>query len=240
MNTQKNANYPVCAIVGVGPGNGAAIAEAFSNAGYTTALLARNLDRLKSISAGIPNSHAYPCDAADADSIDTTFDAIVRDLGKVDVLIYNAGKGVWGDALSVSSEDFENAWRLNVFGLFHASRKIVPSMRDRGAGNIVLIGATASRRGSAGTTAFAAAKAAQRSFGQSLAKAYGPDGIHVSLIVIDAVVGEPLMKKKLQDRPDDFFCQPHDIAATVLLLTQQAKSAWTFELDLRPFKESWS
>jgi NAD(P)-dependent dehydrogenase (short-subunit alcohol dehydrogenase family) len=157
----------------------------------------------------------------------------------VDCLIYNVGKGVWGDALSVSAQDFETTWRINTFGGFLCTQQVLPGMISAGSGAIVFIGATASRRGAANTVAFASAKGGQRLMAESLARACGPQGIHVALLVIDAVVGEPLMRRKWADRPDDFFCAPNDIAETAVMLTLQKRSAWTFELEVRPFAEKW-
>lgn len=230
---------PVCAIVGAGPGNGYALAHKFTAAGYRVALLARNRDRLADFAATIPGASAYECDVTDAASISAAFAAIARDMGHVDALLYNAGKGVWGDALSVTPQDFESAWRINTFGGFLCAQHVLPAMIAAGRGSIVFVGATASRRGAAKTVAFAAAKGAQRLMAESLARAYGPQGVHVSLVVIDAVVGEPLMRTKLADRPDDFFCASDDIADTAVMLTQQKRSAWTFELEVRPFGEKW-
>ena len=154
-------------------------------------------------------------------------------------LIYNIGKGVWGSAENVSLADFEAAWRTNTFGAFVAARCVIPGMKQRGAGHIFLIGATASLRGGANTAAFASAKAAQRSLAQSLARALWPSGIHVSLVIVDGIVDEPLMRAKLADRPDEFFVKPEDIADTLMQLTWQRKSAWSFEVEARPFGERW-
>jgi NAD(P)-dependent dehydrogenase (short-subunit alcohol dehydrogenase family) len=112
-------------------------------------------------------------------------------------------------------------------------------MKRAGRGNLVFVGATASRRGAARTAAFAPAKAAQRSLAESLAKHLGPAGIHVSLIVIDGVVDLPRIRQRLPDKPDAFFVKPDDVAATAAFLVAQPRSAWTFELEARPFGETW-
>lgn len=229
----------VCAIVGAGPGNGYALAHKFTAAGYRVALLARNRERLAEFAATLTGASAYECDVTDGQSIGAAFAAIKRDLGQVDCLIYNVGKGVWGDALSTSAQDFETTWRINTFGAFLCAQQVLPEMVLAGSGAIVFVGATASRRGSANTVAFASAKGGQRLMAESLARAYGPQGVHVSLLVIDAVVGEPLMRSKWANRPDDFFCAPNDIADTAVMLSQQKRSAWTFELEVRPFAEKW-
>lgn len=232
-------NPSVCAIVGAGPGNGAALARQFAANGHCTALLARDKARVDALASEIPGASGFACDAADAASLTAALAEVARMRGPIETLVYNAGKGVWGDALSVSERDFEGAWRLNAFGLFAAARAVLPAMLEAGKGAILVMGATASRRGVAQTAAFAAAKGAQRLLAESLARAYGPKGVHVALLIIDAVVGEPVMRAKLADRPDDFFCMPVDIAAAAYALAQQPRSSWTFECDLRPFAEKW-
>jgi NAD(P)-dependent dehydrogenase (short-subunit alcohol dehydrogenase family) len=239
MNTENGSNAPVCAVVGAGPGNGAAFARRFAAEGYRVALLARNSERLAELAATIPDSRAYPCDVTDGESIRAAFEAIARDLGPVEVLVYNAGKMVWGDPLALSEADFEAAWRVNAQGAFLTARAVLPAMLEAGRGTILFIGATASRRGRPNTTAFAAAKAAQRSLAESLARAYGPKGIHVSLLIIDGVVDEPVNRPAFAGRPDEFFLKPDAIAETAVFLARQPRSAWTFELDVRPFVEQW-
>lgn len=239
MAELNSTDTPVCAIVGAGPGNGAAFAHRFAAEGYRVALVARELSRLEVLAKGLPNASAIVCDVSDDASVRSAFEAIQRDMGRIDVLVYNAGKGVWGDPLGIGAQDFEAAWRVNAYGAFLVSRQVLPAMMKAGSGTLIFIGASASRRGRASTTAFAAAKAAQRSLAESLARAYGPHGIHVCLLIIDAVVNEPWGRASMPDRPDEFFCKPEDIAATAYLLSQQPRSAWTFELDVRPFCEAW-
>ena len=202
-------------------------------------MIARGTEVMGTLATELPQASAYRCDVGDGARAESTFAQIERDFGAVDVLIYNAGKGVWGSAEEVSLDDFEAAWRTNTFGAFVAARCLIPGMKRRGSGQIIFIGATASRRGGAKTVAFASAKAAQRILAELLARALGPSGIHVSLVVVDGVVDEPLMRAKLADRPDDFFVKPDDIADTIVMLTRQKRSAWSFELEARPFGEPW-
>jgi NAD(P)-dependent dehydrogenase (short-subunit alcohol dehydrogenase family) len=230
---------PVCAVVGVGPGNGAAFARRFAAEGHAVALLARSSGLTSGLARELPLARAYACDVGDLAAVERTFQSIESDLGSVDVLIYNAGKGVWGSAEEVTFEDFEAAWRTNTFGAFAAARGVIPAMKRRGVGHIIFIGATASRRGGAKTAAFASAKAAQRSLAESLARSLGPSGIHVSLIIIDGIVDEPSIRTKLADKLDSFFVKPDDVADTAVMLTRQKPSAWTFELEARPFGETW-
>ena len=233
--TQK----PVCVVVGVGPGNGAAFARRFAAEGYAVALLARSSNFTSELAGELPLARAYACDVRDLAAVERTFESIESDLGSVDVLIYNAGKGVWGSAEEVTFEDFESAWRINTFGAFAATRSVIPAMKRRSAGHITFIGATASRRGGAKTAAFASAKAAQRSLAKSLARSLGPSGIHISLIIIDGIVDEPSVRTKLADKLDSFFVKPDDVADMAVMLTRQKPSAWTFELEARPFGETW-
>ena len=239
MNADNGSNAPVCAIVGAGPGNGAAFARRFATEGYRVALLARNGERLAELAASIQDSRAYACDVAEGESVRGAFEAIARELGEVEVLVFNAGKMVWGDPLKVSEADFEASWRVNAHGAFLTARAVLPSMLAAGRGTILFVGATASRRGRPNTTAFAAGKSAQRSLAESLARAYGPKGIHVALLIIDGVVDEPVNRPAFPGRPDEFFLKPDDIAATAACVVRQPRSAWTFELDVRPFGEQW-
>src|SRR5579863_5966460 len=135
---------PVCAIVGVGPGNGASFARRFAAEGYAVALLARNTELTSELATKLPGSRAYACDAADAASVGRAFDAIRADLGEPDVLVYNAGSGVWGTVEDIKIEDFETAWRINTLGTLLTARAVIPAMRRAGKGSIVVIGATAS------------------------------------------------------------------------------------------------
>jgi NAD(P)-dependent dehydrogenase (short-subunit alcohol dehydrogenase family) len=235
----SDSKKPVCAVVGVGPGNGAAFARKFSAAGYAVALLARRTDLSAELAAKLPGSRAYACDVADAASVATTFEAIRRDLGDVDVVVYNAGSGTWGTIDDVSAADFETSWRVNTLGAFLVSKQVIGPMKARKKGSIVFIGATASRRGVPRTTAFAPAKAAQRSLAEAMARHLWPSGVHVSIIIVDGVVDLARTRERMPDKPDSFFIKPDDVAETALMLTNQAPSAWSFEVEARPLGESW-
>jgi NAD(P)-dependent dehydrogenase (short-subunit alcohol dehydrogenase family) len=230
---------PICVIIGVGEGNGAALARAFSKAGMAAALLARKADFTTKLAATLPNARAYACDVSDATSVSETFSKIRSEMGDPTTVVYNAGSGVWGDVESITLDQFEAAWRVNAFGALAVSREVIPAMKAAGAGNFIFIGATASRRGGPKTAAFAPAKAAQRSLAESMARSLWPCGIHVALIVVDAVVDLPRTRKSMPDKPDDFFLKPDDMAASAVWLTQQPRSAWSFEIEVRPFGEKW-
>lgn len=230
---------PVCVVAGVGPGNGAAFARRFDRDGYAVALLARSDDYSRQLASGLTEARAFACDVGDASSVDRTFEQIRDSLGEPEVVIYNAGSGVFGGFTEITAQDFENAWRVNTLGAFLVAKQVLPAMESAGRGNFVFIGATASRRGGPRSTAFAPAKAAQRSFAESLARQLGAKGVHVSIIIIDGVVDLARTRARMPDKPDAFFVQPDDVAATAAMLVAQPRSAWTFELEARPFGETW-
>jgi len=230
---------PICVVVGVGPGNGAAFARRFASEGYAVAMIARSRTFIDQLADELPDAHAYTCDIGVVADVERVFAAIAADLGPVDVLIYNVGKGLWGSVEEVTPEAFEESWRVNALGGFVAARCVLPAMKKSGKGSVLFIGATASRRGGAKTAAFASAKAAQRSLAESMARDAWPFGVHVALVIIDGVVDEPAARVKLIDKPDGFFVKSDDIAETLVMLTRQKPSAWSFEVEARPFGESW-
>jgi NAD(P)-dependent dehydrogenase (short-subunit alcohol dehydrogenase family) len=230
---------PVCAVVGVGPGNGTALARRFSAEGFAVALLARKTETTSALADSLPSARAYACDVADAISVATVFAAIRRDLGEVDTLIYNAGSGVFASVEDITPADFEGSWRVNALGSLLTSQQVIPAMKKAAHGSIIFIGATASRRGNVKTAAFAPAKAAQRSLAESMARALWPAGIHVALIIVDGVVDLPRTRERMPGKPDSFFIQPAAVAATAFALVRQSPSAWSFEVEARPFGEAW-
>jgi NAD(P)-dependent dehydrogenase (short-subunit alcohol dehydrogenase family) len=230
---------PVCAVVGVGPGNGAAFARRFAREGYAVALLARSTSLSRDLAAELGDARAFECDVTDASSVARAFASIKAELGEVEVLVYNAGSGVWGSVEDVSAEQLDAAFRVNTLGCFLAAREVIPAMKRAGKGSILIVGATASRRGGAKTAAFAPAKAAQRSLAESMAKHLWPAGIHVAIVIIDGVVDLPGTRQRMPDKPDAFFVKPNDVADVAFRLTEQRPSAWSFEVEARPFGEVW-
>lgn len=228
----------VAAVAGVGPGNGAAIARRFAAAGYKIALLARSRDALDALAAEI-GAGAYVCDVASPEDVAKTFAAIRKDLGEVEVLVFNAGGGVFADVEHITPAEFEASWRVNAYGGLLCAQAVIPAMKAAGRGSIVFIGATASRRGGPRSAAFAPAKAAQRALAESMARSLWPAGIHVSLIVVDGVVDLARTRARLPDKPDSFFIKPEGVAETTYQLSQQDRSAWSFEVEARPFGETW-
>lgn len=229
----------VAVVVGVGPGNGAAIARTFAGAGYAVALLARRAERIEALARELPDAAAIPCDVGDGAAVERAFAAVRAKLGEVDALLFNAGSGVWGNIEDLGMSDFEAAWRVDAFGLFACAKQVIPAMKARKHGNILAVSAGAARRGRAGTAAFAPAKAAQRILAESMAHQLGPYGIHVAIEVIDGVVDLERTRARMPDKPADFFVKPAAVAANLLWLTNQDRSAWSFEIEARPFGERW-
>ena len=229
----------LCVITGVGAGNGASFSRRFTREGYRVVMLARNLAYLETLAKEIPGSVAMECDVRDPGAIQQVFTRIHEDIGTVDTLIYNAGAGEWASIMDTSLEGMQSSWATNTLGLVACAQQVIPSMTENGEGNIMVIGATASLRGGAQSTAFASAKAAQRSVAQSMARDLGPKGIHVGYLIIDGIIDIERTRERFPDRANDFFMQPDAIADSVYALTQQDRSAWAFEIDLRPYGEKW-
>ena len=227
---------PVCAVVGIGPKNGTSFVRRFAAEGYAVALLSRKTDYSSKLAAELESAKAYACDVTDPSAVEAAFSAVRADMGEVDVLVFNAGSGVWGTIEELSAQDFEQSWRINTMGAFLVSKQVIPSMKEKKAGTIIFVGATASLRGKPFTTAFAPAKASQRSLAQAMARHLWPSGIHVSLIIIDGGV-KSLDANASAAAPDTL--NPDDIATTAHFLSQQPRSAWSFEVDVRPSQESW-
>lgn len=229
----------VAVIAGVGPGNGIALARRFAEGGYALALLARDQERVDGYADEVPNARAYACDVSDPASVRTTFEAIVRDLGEVDVLLFNADARTFKSVEEITPQEFEANWRVSAYGSLLCSQAVIPAMTARGTGSIIFTGATASLKGGKKSAAFAPAKAAQRSLAQSMARSLWPAGIHIALIVIDGVVDMPRTRTAMRDKHEDFFVDPAGVAETAWHLAHQDRRAWSFEVEARPFGEDW-
>ncbi len=234
----------VAVVAGVGPGTGAALARRFHGEGYAIALLARDAGYGTALAAELNHDEtgsaaAYACDVGDDAAVSGTMNAVRHDLGHPDVLLFNASLGAFGDVEAITPAQFEAAWRVTTLGALLLSQAVIPAMKAKGSGAIVFTGATASRRGSPRSAAFAPAKAGQRVLAESMARSLWPAGIHVAVIIVDGVIDIPRTRKMLPDKPDDFFLKPDAIAAIAADLVRQDRSAWSFEVEARPFKENW-
>ena len=234
---------PLVAIVGVGPGLGAALATRFAEGGCALALLSRNPTSRASVLEQLATAkypvHGYDCDVGDRASIAAAFKRIRATQGNPAVLVYNAGVFVQGGILELDPERFEAAWRVNCAGAFGAAREVLPAMLAAGRGTILYTGATAALRGGAGFAGIAVGKFGQRALAQSMAREFGPRGIHVAHVVIDGQIATPAVRARQPERAAETLLDPAAIAASYWQLYQQSRSAWTQELDLRPYLEKF-
>jgi NAD(P)-dependent dehydrogenase (short-subunit alcohol dehydrogenase family) len=230
---------PVCLISGVGPGTGSALARRFAEGGYRVALLARNEERLATLEKELPGAKGFRCDVSDPEQIETVGAAVERDLGNPAVVIHNAVGGVFGTFREIDPSILNRNFQVNTMGLLYLARRFAPAMVTAGQGAIVATGNTSALRGKAGFAGFAPTKAAQRILAESMARDLGPQGVHVAYVVVDAVIDLEWTRKRWPDRPDDFFIKPRAIADEIWHVAHQDRSAWSFNVELRPFGENW-
>ena len=228
----------VALVTGVGPGTGSAIVRRFAGE-YRVAMLARSGERLAEIEREVPNARAFVCDVADPAALAATVARVRDEFGLPDVVVHNAVGGAFGDFLSIEPDVLARNFAVNTMALLHLGRLVAPGMIERGSGAIVCTGNTAAYRGKDFFAGFAPTKAAQRILAESMARSLGPKGIHVGYVAIDAVIDLEWTRRRNPDAPDEYFCKPDDIAAEVWHLAHQPKSAWTFDVMIRPFGETW-
>lgn len=224
-------------VVGVGPGLGLALVERFAREGFTVAAAARREDAVAALVKDKPGVRAYGCDASDPEAVTRLFAAVERDLGAPNVVIYNASGMVRGGIAELDPRAFERAWRTGCFGGFLVGQAAARALMPKGAGTILFTGATASLRGSANFAGFAVAKFGLRALAQSMARELGPKGIHVAHVIVDGQIESE--RYRAAERGPDALLAPAAIADAYWHLHSQARSAWTQELDLRPWVEKF-
>ena len=160
-------------------------------------------------------------------------------MGKPEVLIHNAVGGAWGTFLDIKPEVLHLNFQINTMALLHLAQALAPDMIAAGKGAIVVTGNTSAQRGRANFAGFAPTKAAQRILAEAMARDLGPKGVHVAYVVIDAVIDVPWTREAFPERPDDYFIKPADIADEVAHVVAQPRSAWSFNVEIRPFGEVW-
>jgi NAD(P)-dependent dehydrogenase (short-subunit alcohol dehydrogenase family) len=238
----------VCLVIGAGDATGAAIARRFAAGGYTACVARRprHLDRLEALAEGIREmggrAIAYGVDARDEDDVVGLFEEIERDVGPIEVCVFNIGGNVRFPITETTARVFRKVWEMCCFAGFLAGREAARFMVPRGRGTILFTGATASVRGGSGFAAFAAGKHGLRAVAQSMARELGPKGIHVAHLVVDAAIDTPWIRENFPERLErgpDCVVDPDRIAETYWQVHSQHRSAWTFETDLRPWTESW-
>jgi NAD(P)-dependent dehydrogenase (short-subunit alcohol dehydrogenase family) len=227
-------------VVGVGPGLGAALADALAAAGYIVFAAARNVERVAGLGVARPSGQviAVACDATKPADVEALF-ARATAKGPLAMAVYNAGTFVRASVLDTSPDEFERCWRIGCFGGFLVGRAAARAMLTRGSGTIVLTGATASLRGGAGFVNLASPKFGLRALAQSMARELGPKGIHVAHAIIDGQIRAERYEQLLAERGPDSLLEPAAIAHTYLALHRQPRTAWTHELDLRPWSEKF-
>jgi NAD(P)-dependent dehydrogenase (short-subunit alcohol dehydrogenase family) len=227
---------PVALVAGAGPGLGRALAQRFVKGGMRVALLARDAARLSAMAASIgPDARALPCDLADPDAVGAAFAQVDRELGVPQCVIFNAGTYRPGAVLDVRPEDFLQCWKVGCYAGFLVGQQAAVRMVERGSGSILFTGATASLRGSAGFVNLASPKFALRALAQSMARELGPRGVHVAHVIIDGQISAP--DRQQSPAAPDAQLDPSAIAESYWQLHVQPRSAWTLELDLRPWVE---
>lgn len=236
----------VAVIVGVGPGLGCALAQRFARAEMNVAMASRHPERLDALAAecsGIGRgARTYRCDATQEESVLSFFRQVREDLGEPDLVVYNAGVFVHKSILDTGVEEFEACWKTGCLGGFLVGREAVRGMLRRvegggPGGTLLFTGATASLRGGAGFHNLAVGKFGLRALAQSMAREFQPKGIHVAHVVIDGHI-RPTTAVEHAGAPDgDDMLHPTAIAEAYYQLHLQPKSAWTQELDLRPWVE---
>jgi NAD(P)-dependent dehydrogenase (short-subunit alcohol dehydrogenase family) len=238
-----------CLMVGAGDGLGAAVARAFAKEGYVACLTRRprHLDALQALADDIVASggqaRAYGIDARQEAEMVGLIDRIETETGPLEVVVFNIGANVRFGVRETSSQVFTKVWEMAAYAGFLAGREAARVMVPRGRGTILFTGATASLRGGSGFAAFAAAKHALRAVAQSLAREFGPQGIHVAHIVIDGAIDGVFTSENMADAAERLasgeILDPAEIAKNYVWLHRQHRSAWTHEMDLRPWKENW-
>lgn len=233
-------SLPVALISGVGPGTGAAMARRFARGGYSVAMLARSRERLDSLESEIEHSRGYTCDVTDEAQLDATIERVRADLGAPKVLIHNAVGGSFATFLEIDPEVLNRNFQVNTMALLYLARRLAPAMIEAGEGAIIVTGNTSALRGKANFAGFAPTKAAQRILAEAIARDIGPKGVHVAYVVIDAVI-DLEWTRAMSSKPagDPFFIQPSAIAEEVWHVANQERSAWSFNVEIRPFGENW-
>jgi NAD(P)-dependent dehydrogenase (short-subunit alcohol dehydrogenase family) len=234
-----SSTSPVALVTGVGPGTGAAIARRFSQGGYTVAMLARNRERLSSLEKEIPNARGYQCDVTDESQLDALIERVRNELGAPKVLVHNAVGGAFGNFLEIDPKVLNQNFQVNTMALLYLARRLAPAMVAAGEGAIIASGNTSALRGKPGFAGFAPTKAAQRILAESIAREVGPKGVHVAYLLIDAVIDLEWTRKRWPQAPDAFFIKPAAIAEEIWHVAHQDRSAWSFNVEVRPFGEAW-
>lgn len=235
-------------IVGAGPGLGQAVAARFAESGMRVGLAARDEGHVRRLEHDLATHgrtvRGYICDASVESDVTALFESFVEENGEPDIVVYNAGAFVAKRVLETSAAEFERCWRVGCLGGFNVGKAAAAVMNDRAVrggagGTIIFTGATAALRGGAGFVNLAVGKFGLRALAQSMARELGPQGIHVAHVIIDGQIQSDRHAELAKRRPPDALLAPEAIAETYYQLHRQPRSAWTLELDLRPWVEKF-
>lgn len=231
----------VALVVGVGPGLGWNLTRRFVDGGMHVAMVARDSARLEGYVSERPewSLSAHGCDATDAGDVDKLFRSVEAEFGSPEVVIFNAGAFKPARMTELSPEDFERCWRIGCFGGFLVGREAAVRMEAAGQGTIIFTGATASLRGGPKFANLAVPKFGLRALAQTMARELGPQGVHVAHVIIDGQIRSAKYEYRLEETGPDSLLEPEAIAEQYWQLHQQHRSAWTQELDLRPWVEKF-
>lgn len=237
----------VVLVIGAGDATGGAVARRFAREGYTACVTRRNADKLEDLCAGIRADggvvHPFGVDARKEDQMVDFIASVERDIGPIEVAVFNVGGNVNFSLTETTSRVYYKVWEMGCFAGFLTGREVTKHMLPRGRGTIVFTGATASVKGRQGYAAFAGAKFALRALAQSMARELGPQGIHVAHVIIDGAIDTVWIKDMFPDRyalkDQDGVLNPDEIAENYWTLHNQPRSAWTHEMDLRPWMETF-
>ena len=238
----------VSAIVGAGEGLGRALAAKFANHGFDIGLGSRSEKNSTAAMQAAANSNPnarvqfFEADGSRPATIEKAFATIATQMGEIEVLIYNArGSFASREPLELTYEDLEDNFRLEVVGALASAKSVLPAMRERGKGSVFFSSATAAYRGSATHALYAIGKFGLRALSQSLAKAYSKDGVHIVHVRLDCDLDMPLMREIYGDEFDSSqMANTDDVAKSYWWVHQQPRSAWSNELELRPYTEEWT
>jgi len=234
-------------VIGAGDATGGAIARRFAREGFIACVTRRHADKLQPLIERIQSeggsAHGFGSDARDEAQMAELVAKIERDIAPIDVAVFNIGANVRFDIAETTERVYRKVWEMGALAGFLMGREAARVMTPRGRGTILFTGATSSLRGSAGFAAFAGAKHALRALAQSMARELGPKGIHVAHVVIDGAIDTEFIRENFPERyalkERDGILDPDAIADNYWLLHQQQRSAWTHELDLRPWMEKF-
>src|SRR5580765_6641983 len=246
MATNPNQDK-VALVIGAGDATGGALARRFAAGGYTACMTRRDATKLEplveAIVAAGGTAHGFASDARKEDEVIALVERIEREIGPIEVLIFNIGANVPCSVLEETARKYFKIWEMACLGGFLNGREVAKRMVARGHGTILYTGATASLRGSANFAAFAGAKHALRALAQSMARELGPHGVHVAHVVIDGAIDTEFIRSNFPDRyalkAQDGILSPEAIAEAYWQLHVQHRTAWTHEMDLRPWMETW-